>query len=366
MTHKQLPKYILLPISKLYEMGVELRNRLFDWGILKQESFDIPIVVVGNIAVGGTGKTPHTEYIINELKQRYNIGIISRGYKRKTKGFVIATKYSTPNDIGDEPYQIYNKFERQIPVAVCENRRFGIAELLRLEKRINLIILDDAFQHRYVKPSTAILLTEFNRPLFYDSMLPLGNLREPIHALNRADIVIVTKCPDQIKPMEYRIFNNKLKTFPYQQIFFSKYSYGQLIPLFPKETSYIPYLDWLNNDDIIFAISGIGNPRPFIKFLKSHQAKVKINIFPDHHNFNKNDLDFIQKRFLSFDAERKYIITTEKDAVRLINNTSFPNELKQYIYYLPISVEFSQADNSNNFIEYLISHIEKNKTNLIN
>lgn len=362
MDYKQLPKYILLPISKLYEMGVELRNRLFDWGILKQQSFDIPIVVVGNIAVGGTGKTPHTEYIIHELKKRYNIGIISRGYKRKTKGFVIATKYSKPHDIGDEPYQMYHKFEGEIPVAVCENRRFGISELLRLEKNINLIILDDAFQHRYVKPSTAILLTEFSRPLFYDSMLPLGNLREPIHALNRADIVVVTKCPNQIKPMEYRIFNNKLKTFPYQQVFFSKYSYGQLVPLFPNETSYIPYLDWLNSDDVIFAISGIGNPRPFVKFLKSHQAKVKITTFADHHDFTKNDLDFIYKRFKSFDAERKYIITTEKDAVRLINNQLFPNELKQYIYYLPISVEFTKSDNNNNdFIESLISHIESHK-----
>ena len=225
MTHTKLPKYVLWPISKLYEFGVTCRNRLFDWGILKQEEFNVPIVVIGNIAVGGTGKTPHTEYIIKELQSRYNIAILSRGYKRKTKGFVIATKDSTPNQIGDEPYQMYSKFNGSIPVAVCENRRVGIAKLLDINKDINLILLDDAFQHRYVKPSVAILLTEYSRPLFEDEMLPLGNLREPIVALNRADMVVVTKCPENIKPMETRIFNNKLKAFPYQHLSFSKFNY---------------------------------------------------------------------------------------------------------------------------------------------
>lgn len=361
MNHKLLPKFILKGISKLYGFGVIIRNRLFDWGVLKQQEFDIPIVVVGNIAVGGTGKTPHTEYIINELKKLYNIGIISRGYKRKTKGFVLASPSSTPSEIGDEPFQIYSKFCKKIPVAVCENRCFGINELLKINKDINLIILDDAFQHRYVKPSVAILLTEFNRPLFYDNLLPYGNLREHISALNRADMVVVTKCPDQIKPMEFRIFKNNLKTFPYQHLSFSKYTYGELTPLFPEVVSHTPYLDWLNNDDIIFAVSGIGNPKPFIKQLKTYSAKVKISVFPDHHNFNQKDLETILKRFKTLDANNKYIVTTEKDAVRLINNPKFPTELKPFIFYIPIQVEFLDNGDNSSFTESLIKCIESHK-----
>ncbi len=358
MYHKLLPKYILTPISKLYGLGVALRNRLFDWGILKQQEFDIPIIVVGNLAIGGTGKTPHTEFIINELKHIYNIGVISRGYKRKTKGFVYATNKSTPNDIGDEPYQIFHKFDGNIPVAVCENRCKGINELLNINKEINLIILDDAFQHRYVKPTVSILLTEFHRPVFYDNLLPLGNLREPIDALNRADIIVVTKCPEQIKPMESRIFTNKLKTFPYQHVAFSRFNYGQLVPLFPEKTFNIPFLDWLNNDDVVLAVSGIGNPRPFVKQLKKYNFKLKISAFPDHHNFSSKDIDMILRRFKSFDAHKKYIITTEKDAVRLANNPYFPQELMPYIYYLPIAVEFEQIGKESHFTDTLIKCIK--------
>lgn len=358
MDRSQLPKYILLPISKIYGWGVALRNRLFDMGVLNQREFDIPIVVVGNLAVGGTGKTPHTEYIINELRHSYNIGVISRGYKRLTKGFVMATADSTPNDIGDEPYQIYQKFGGQIPVAVCENRCEGIDELRRLESQIDLIILDDAFQHRYVKPTVSIVLTEFSRPLFDDNLLPYGNLREPVDALNRADMVVVTKCPDQIKPMESRIFVNKLKRFPYQHISFSRYTYGQLVPLFPEMATHVPFLDWLSSDDIILAVSGIGNPRPFVRQLKSYQFKLKISVFPDHHNFNRRDIDVILKRFKTLDANRKYIVTTEKDAVRLANNPYFPHELKPYIFYLPIAVEFEQVGKELLFTEALMKCIK--------
>lgn len=359
MNRKLLPKFLLIALSKIYGLVVTLRNRLFDWGILKQQEFDIPIVVVGNLAVGGTGKTPHTEYIINELRYSYNIAVLSRGYKRDTKGFILASSHSSPKDIGDESYQIYNKFNREIPVAVCEDRRHGISELQRLYNDINLILLDDAFQHRYVKPSVSILLTEFRRPLFYDHLLPYGNLREPIDALNRADIVIVTKCPEQIKPMDSRIFINNLKTFPYQHVLFSRFAYEQLVPLFPENCTNTPYLDWLDCEDTILAVSGIGNPRPFIKQLKFFQFTLKTATFPDHHNFSRKDIDVILKRFNEIESQRKYIVTTEKDAVRLMNNPYFPLELKPYIFYLPISVEFDETYNSSSFTEILIECIEK-------
>ena len=166
--NKLISTLIFLPLSKLYGFGVGVRNLMFKWQILKQKEFQVPVVVVGNIGVGGTGKTPHTEYIINLLRYKYHVGVLSRGYKRSTKGFVLATRRSTPLDIGDEPYQIYQKFGREITVAVCEDRCHGIEEMLRLDPRINLIILDDAFQHRYVKPTLSIVLTEFNNPIFYD------------------------------------------------------------------------------------------------------------------------------------------------------------------------------------------------------
>lgn len=205
---------LLYPISRIYGMITAVRNKMFEYGMLKQQEFDIPIVVVGNISMGGTGKTPHVEYIVESLLGRYNIGVLSRGYKRTTKGFVLATPQSRPEDIGDESYQIYRKFGPDITVAVCEKRADGINMMREINPKLNMIILDDAFQHRYVKPSVAVVLTEYNRPVFKDSILPYGRLRESARALNRADIVIVTKCPLEMKPMHYRIFEENLKLFP--------------------------------------------------------------------------------------------------------------------------------------------------------
>ncbi|MDE6282986.1 MAG: tetraacyldisaccharide 4'-kinase [Muribaculaceae bacterium] len=338
--NRLISNLLLLPASKLYGVGVGIRNLMFKWRILKQREFDVPVIVVGNIAVGGTGKTPHVEYIIDLLKFKYRIGMISRGYKRKTKGFVLASRRSTPLDIGDEPYQIYQKFGRDISVAVSEDRCAGIEELLRLDPKINLIVLDDAFQHRYVKPTVSIVLTDFNSPVFTDSLLPHGRLREPVSAIYRADMVVVTKCPEQLKGIEYRIFKNSLKLFPYQGLFFSSLEYAPLQPLFPDEAFQAPYLSWLTRDDTILAVSGIASPRPFIRYLKSFNARVKVKQYPDHHNFTRRDLEQLLRRFNELEGERKLLITTEKDAVRLINNPYFPQELKECSYYLPVKVRF--------------------------
>ncbi len=319
-------------------MGV--RNLMFKWHILKQREFPVPVVVVGNISAGGTGKTPHTEYVIDLLRYKYHIGMLSRGYKRKTKGFVLATSRSTPLDIGDEPYQIYQKFGRDISVAVCEDRCTGIEELLRLDPRINLIVLDDAFQHRYVKPTVSIVLTEFNNPVFFDKLLPLGRLREPAKAIYRADMVVVTKCPPQLKAIEYRIFKNNLKLFPYQKLFFSRFNYTSLRPLFPDIRKDAPHMSWLGQDDTVLVLSGIANPKPLVRYLKGFKASIKVKVFPDHHNFNRKDLDAITKRFNELEGKQKIIVTTEKDAVRLINNPYFPHQLKPHIFYQPIDVTF--------------------------
>ena len=305
--NKFVSTVILWPLSKVYGAVIAMRNRLFDWGLLKQREFDVPVIVVGNIAVGGTGKTPHTEYIVDLLRYNYRIGVLSRGYKRSTKGFVLATRRSTPSDIGDEPYQIYQKYSKDVVVAVCENRCDGIEKLLEIDSGINLI---------------------------------LGRLRESPRALNRADIVVVTKCPDTAKPMDLRIINKNLNLFPFQQLFFSRYNYGNLVSVFPDDVTYIPYLEWLTEADSILVVTGVANPRPFIRHLKHYNCRVRVKHFPDHHNFTRKDLQLIEEKFESMPGERKYIVTTEKDAVRIANNPYFPHHLKALTFYLPIKVEF--------------------------
>ena len=331
---------LLYPISQLYGMGIAIRNKMFEYGMLKQQEFDIPIVVVGNLAMGGTGKTPHVEYIVGSMLGRYNIGVLSRGYKRATSGFVLATPQSRPEDIGDESYQIYRKFGPDITLAVCEKRSEGIRKMREINPKLDMIILDDAFQHRYVKPSASVILTEYNRPIFKDKLLPYGRLREPSRALNRAEIVVVTKCPLGMKAMDYRIFEENLKLFPYQKLYFSRYNYGHLVPIFPEEVADIPALDSQNADTSILVVTGVANPKPFVRYLRRHKAKVQLRRFRDHHNFSSSDMEEITNLFDPLQGKRKFIVTTEKDAVRILNNPYFPHRLKQSIFYVPIKVEF--------------------------
>ena len=334
-------KALLIPLSKLYGAGTWARNKMYDLNLAKQTKFDIPVVCIGNIAVGGTGKTPHTEYITDLLSRHYRIAILSRGYKRHTKGFVLASKHTGPRELGDESFQMYRKFGGRIPVAVCEDRVAGIRELRRLMPDLQIIILDDAFQHRAVLPTIAIVLTEFDRPLFEDHLLPYGRLRESKAALHRADIVIATKCRQGIKPIEFNIFDKQLDLIPAQERFFSRFAYDGLRPVFPDAVhNFTPIMEDLLEDDMLLAVSGIANPRPFVRYVKSFLPKVRVDVFPDHHEFTRADMDHILQRFSTMNGRRRYIITTEKDAMRLMANPYFPHELKPYIFYLPIHVEF--------------------------
>ncbi len=359
---------MLLPLSKLYGIGVGLRNLMFDWRILKETTFPVPVVVVGNLVAGGTGKTPHTEFIIEHLKYKYRIGMLSRGYKRTTNGFVLATRRSTPADIGDEPYQIYQKFGSDITVAVCEDRCAGIEEMLRIDPKINLVVLDDAFQHRYVKPTVAIVLTEHSRPVFSDSVLPAGRLRESSGSLKRADIVIVTKCPPEMRPMDYRLFVKHLNMFPWQKLYFTKYAYGSPVAVFPDKAGTAPFFNAMTESDHILAMAGVANPAPFIKYLKGYRAKVRALIFPDHHNFDRQDIRRLLEKCKSMpDPERTFIITTEKDAMRLRSLAFVPRSLAQRLFYIPVKVEFIPNPTSENaagdedFEETLMSALTKPK-----
>lgn len=360
--NKFVKNLILLPMSKLYGLGVGFRSLMFRWGLLKSRTFDVPVIAVGNLAVGGTGKTPHTEYIIDLLRGNYRIGMISRGYKRKTKGFVLATSRSTPLDIGDEPYQIYQKFGRDIMVAVGEDRCEAIDKLLAIDPKINLIVLDDALQHKYVKPTISVLLTDFNRPIYMDKLLPLGRLREPASEAYKADFVIVTKCPSDLKPIEYRLLEKNLGLQAFQHLLFSMFEYLPLRPVFPEACKNQVNLNWFGRNDTILAVSGIANPRPLIRHLKKFGPRVKVKVFPDHHYFNRRDIEIIKQRFEELEGENKIIVTTEKDSVRLAHNPYFPEELKKYVYYQPIVVKFDEHT-PENFDYELKKMLEERRAN---
>lgn len=343
---------MLYPFAKVYGAITSFRNILFDAEALKQTKFDIPVVVIGNLSVGGTGKTPHTEYIIENLKRIYNIGVISRGYKRKTKGYLLADENSTAKTIGDEPLQIYKKYGHDIKVAVSENRVKGIESLRKEFPEINLILLDDAFQHRYVEPSVAVVLMDYNKPIYNDYMLPLGTLRESKRSIYRADVVVITKCPKEIKSIDIRIVKSNLELSPSQDLFFSNYTYGNLVSVFPENSVYIPSLDLLSDEDSILAVSGIANPKPFHSYLRKYTSRIKCLKFADHRDYTADDIERIIHRYNKLKGGRRIIVTTEKDAVRLVECNNLPDEIKANIFYLPIKVSFV-TDSTVSFIDIL-------------
>lgn len=352
-TKNTIIKAILMPLSWIYGIVMFIRNWMFDKNFLPQRQFDIPVVTVGNISVGGTGKTPHTEYIVSKLADSYNIAILSRGYKRKTKGFIVVNSQSTPANVGDEPLQMYKKLGPDVIVAVCENRRKGIEEICKNFPNIDLIVLDDGFQHRYVKPKISVLLIDYNRPIYEDDLLPLGRLRESAIQMNRADMVVFTKCPRDLTPIDYRIMSKKLDLMPYQNLYFSSYNYGDLKPVFPEDDPMNISLKMSGENDAALLLTGIANPRPFVKYFKHLKMKIKVMHFSDHHNFTRKDMKNIERRFNDMSGCIKFIITTEKDAIRLQYNPYYPTSLKRITYYLPISVKMTPALENSDIISDL-------------
>ena len=349
-----------MPLSWIYGGVMWVRNKLFDNGVFNSVQYDVPVVGVGNITVGGAGKTPHVEYMISMLSSRYRIAVLSSGYKRKTHGFIVANSKSSPDQLGDEPMQIYQKYGHSVKVAVCESRRRGITELLKAYPNLDLILLDDSFQHRWVKPKVSVLLVDFNRPVSKDRLLPLGRLRESAHAVYRADMVIVTKCPDQMNPLDYRLMKNELNLMDFQKLYFSYYEYGSPVPVFPDDAPYRASLDSLTARDGVVLLTGIAYPRHFVNHYRRYPFKVKVARFPDHHDFSREDIDSIRKAFDSLKGERKIILTTEKDAVRLAYNPYYPHELKAFTFFQPITVAFRNGLEESSFISDLEEAIHKN------
>lgn len=351
----------LIPLSWIYEVGVKIRNKLFDLKWLKSKSYPIPIICVGNLAVGGTGKTPHTEYLIQLLqKSGYNVATLSRGYKRKSKGFILADENSSSKDIGDEPYQMLKKFPN-LRVAVDEDRCEGVERLMKLTNpQVDVILLDDAYQHRYISAGINILLTDFYRRFTDDILLPAGNLREPIEGKERAHIVITTKCPTNLKPIDYNIITKQLQLYPYQQLHFTTLAYGQLVPLKP-EGNRIP-LNVLTEENHLLLVTGIANSALIANKLKTFTSHVIEECYPDHHDFMGSDIKHLKEVFRKLPPNRSLIITTEKDAARFISNKHVDDELKNNIYILPITVRFL-LNQQEKFNKTILDYVRENSRN---
>ncbi len=347
-----LNSFLGAPLAFLYGLAIDIRHKLFDLNLLKSEEYDIPIVCVGNITVGGTGKTPVTEYLIEQLAGRFRVAVLSRGYKRKTRGFVLATVRSSFRQIGDEPKQIKLKYP-EIPVAVCEKRTEGIRRLREAHPEVNLIILDDAFQHRYVEPWVNIVLMDYNNPVYRDHLMPWGTLRDRRRQLNRAHFVLVTKCPPDMNPLDMRLVRKSLDLYPYQSLYFTRMKPENPLPLFPDQVQ-----KPLNAGDPVLVLSGIANPTPFIRSLSPRFKVVGQRLFEDHHLYRMSDLEELLEQLKQLPPDTK-IMTTEKDAVKLTNRKRIPVEIQRRLYYLPIRVHFvggCEPDFLRQLEQYVISN----------
>jgi tetraacyldisaccharide 4'-kinase len=344
-------RVLLLPFSLIYGLIVIIRNFLFDAGLFKSRKFDLPVIAVGNLEVGGAGKSPMTEYLIRLLKNEFKLATLSRGYGRQTKGYVIATINSTAAEIGDEPAQFKHKFT-DVTVAVCEKRVDGITQL---QNDHELIILDDAYQHRAVKPGLSILLFDYNSLGNPHWVLPAGNYREPFFGKWRAGIIIVSKCPADLPQDELEKIVTNIAPQPYQQMFFTTINYLGLQDLGGKEDHTV-----LDADTAIFLLTGIANPQPLVNHIKKHTLNVIHHNYPDHHRFSLKNITKLADEFAAHPSQKKVIITTEKDAQRLGEQELLPLVKKLPILVMPIGISFLHHEQEFNkmIIAYVREHRE--------
>ena len=343
-THRKSIFYLLFPFTVWYAVGVAIRNLLWDTGIRKQQTPHITTIGVGNLATGGTGKTPMVEYILSLFCHEMYVAMLSRGYGRDTKGFIIADQYNADaNTIGDEPAMMARKFP-SVTTVVSENRLLAISNLQNLNNPPDIVVLDDIYQHRWLKPTVNILLTEYNRPYFSDRILPYGNLREFRTAHSRANIIVVTKSPLDIPPLDRRNFIARLGVKPHQRVFFAHILYHQPQPLWTETPDcQVTTLD-LSLPHNILLLTGIANPSPLLAHLK-HTHSVTHLSFPDHHQFTADDIQTIVDSFAALPNDQpRAIVTTEKDAARLVSSPHADLLRQLPIYQLPISMEFNSAN----------------------
>lgn len=334
MIQRKLVQLLLAPFSLLYGLGVSLRNAFYRAGLLKSMTFSVPVISVGNLSVGGAGKTPHIEYLIRLLREHIQIATLSRGYSRKTRGFLEVERNNDAERVGDEPLQFKRKYP-DIGVYVAEDRAFAIPQIVMKKSDTQMVLLDDAFQHRSVKPGVNILLTEYSNRFTQDFLLPAGRLREWRESYERADVIIISKCPQTISQEEKEAIRAEINPLPHQQLFFSYYAYQA--PYYQFNPRYRLQLD--EKLDVLL-ICAIAKTDYLIDYLQSQVGSVQSLEFADHHYFNKEDISNLHRSFKKIDTNRKVIITTEKDAMRLELHRDFLIKERLPIFVLPTEVQF--------------------------
>lgn len=325
-------RILLLPFSLLYALGIWFRNTLYSSGLWSRTTFDLPVICVGNITAGGTGKTPHIEFLTEALKQHYTLAILSRGYKRKTTGYLLASRNSTAAEIGDEPYQLKKKYP-DLAVAVCENRVLGVPNLLGDLPHTQVILMDDGFQHLAIKAGLNIVLTDYTRLFTRDYLLPAGLLREFKSGSERADVIIVTKCPDKISQQEQQQIISEIKPLPHQEVLFSTFAYETPVALNEAATKIVPH-----QDTEVIAFAGIGNPQPFFDHISTHYKVKKTFAFKDHQDYHDALLKGVAFQYNELNTSNKAVFTTEKDAVKQVADN--PLFVGIPVFYIPIKVRF--------------------------
>ena len=349
-------RVLLLPFALLYGLIVWFRNWLYNKQIKESVSFGLPVICVGNLSVGGTGKSPMVEYLVLHLKNLYKVATLSRGYKRKTMGYALASDYTTAIDVGDEPMQFHRKFP-DVPVAVGEQRVQAIPQLLHDKPQTEVIILDDAFQHRAIKAGFNILLTEYDNLFTRDFYLPTGDLRDSRSSYKRADVIVVTKCPPDISEEEGKEIIKEIEPLPHQGVFFSAIAYGTIYHIIRNTYGYF------DEETEVLLITGIANPKPLKEYLEQHINTYYMMHFNDHHIFSIDDWKDIKKRFESVQAEKKILLTTEKDAMRL---QKFVQEIDGMPFYvLPIEHKFLFQE-GDKFTQKIIGFVENFKNQFNN
>ena len=340
-------KFLLKLLSYVYRLVITIRHLLFDLEIIKSEEFDIPIICVGNITVGGTGKTPAAEMIINYMRSHYRVALLSRGYGRRTSGYIEVKSTSSYRDVGDEPLQVKLKFPDTL-VVVCENRAEAIRRIQNDHPEVNLIIMDDGFQHRKVNPRINVVVVDSTRPFASDDYLPAGSLRDKIGALERGHYFLVTKCPNNMSQLDQSLWRKDLKKFAYQKVYFTRIVPFEAVPLHNPEAR-------LAVGAPVVLMSGIGNHKVFVSSMKERYNVIKSFNFPDHHKYSVEDLkrvtDYLEKH------PQAMLLTTEKDAVKLRRSRRVPELLRQKMLYMPVTIEFLEGSDDD-FLGTLKSDLE--------
>jgi tetraacyldisaccharide 4'-kinase len=349
-------RFLLLPFALLYAGIIWVRNRLYDKKIFTSVSFNIPIICVGNLSVGGTGKSPMIEYLIRLLKDEYQLAVLSRGYKRKTKGYALANESTGALDIGDEPMQFYSKFP-QVAVAVGERRVEAIPQLLHDRPNTQVILLDDGFQHRTINPGFSILLTDVNNLYTNDFYLPTGDLRDEVRSSDRANIIVATKCKPAFNEEQRKKITSDINPLPHQQLFFSTIEYGTPQHILQPQQTY-----HLHKELEVLLVTGIANIEPLKRYILDNTYTYERMSFGDHHIFTIDDLQEIKKRFAKISNHQKIIITTEKDAVRLMKFHSELQELPLFVLPIQHKILFDEESKFKEAVNTFIKHFYLNKS----